>query len=648
MQRALFYSVLFIFYLLQLKDLHSQDIMDTVVHLHEVRIFAKKPLRERTLVISEIDSITIREHAGGGMEELLSNQSLIYIRSYGYGALSTASFRGSSPGHTRVYWNDLEINDPASGQVDFSLIPVCFVDEIKLYHGGSSMQEGAGGLGGMVKMRTVPRWKDGVKGSLVHNSGSFNSHRTNAGFSAGNERIYSRLKVYRESSDNDFEFINDANGQRKTQRYEGADFLKRGLLGDLYLKDRQNGIFSFHAWIQSNNRNFAPVMSYLGPERKENQKDKFLRLVSQWTNYGDFLRSEISLGLSVGELGYDLQQKGENLIFSSLSKSWSIHSRYEAELKPGPSTRFRSETSFDYKRAEYQDLKFNSGFSADRPEAGTSVSVFHEFPFPVSVSALVRMEVYGDEISPVSPSAGIAYKPEYLKGVTLKTNLSRNYHFPDLNDLHWIPGGNPDLKPETGYLTDASVEYDLPKRHVSVNTSFTAFYSLTDNWILWRPGEYGFWISENIERVKSRGFEQMLKIEFNPDNFKFRLNCNYSFTKATFSGENGEKINRIENQLIYMPVHKLNGNMMVEWDQLKMVYQFLHTGLRFTTTDNDPELALPAFNLHDLKLYRGIELNNFNVGLGFGVYNLFNTHYQVVHSRPMPGRHINFQLRIDF
>lgn len=38
----------------------------------------------------------------------------------------------------------MNINNPMLGQVDFSLIPVWFVDQTELYHGGSSLQDGSG------------------------------------------------------------------------------------------------------------------------------------------------------------------------------------------------------------------------------------------------------------------------------------------------------------------------------------------------------------------------------------------------------------------------------------------------------------------------------------------------------------------------
>ena len=64
--------------------------------------------------------------------ELLSENSVIYIKSYGSGGLSTASFRGTGAGHTQLTWNDININNPMVGQFDLSLVPAGFIDDINI------------------------------------------------------------------------------------------------------------------------------------------------------------------------------------------------------------------------------------------------------------------------------------------------------------------------------------------------------------------------------------------------------------------------------------------------------------------------------------------------------------------------------------
>jgi iron complex outermembrane receptor protein len=649
MKKIIFHSISFFILVSVGFSGFTQDIMDTVVHLNEVMIFSQKPLKDRALVASEIDSINIRESNVSGLAELLSSNSNIYIRSYGYGALSTASFRGTSASHTRVFWNDMEINDPASGQVDFSLIPVSFVEEIKLYHGGSSVRHSAGGLGGVILLNSLPAWKQDTRVSIGQELGSFNTWTTNLSVSSGKKNWYYKINGYHESSANDFTYTNTSNGLRNIERYENADFKKTGLQGDIYLKRNNKGIFSMHTWLQRSDRNFAPVMSYLGPGRTENQADKVIRWVSRYKYYGEILNSEISTGFARNELNYYLKEDSEsNYIFDTHSDSWNIFSRYEGDLSLGASTRLRTESNFSLKNSKFEDDKMRSGYSAKRVEAGSSLSLHHEFSFPVTTYALVRMDLYGDKISPLSPAAGIEFSPENLYGFTFKSNLSRNYHFPDLNDLYWIPGGNPSLLPENGYMTDAAIDYQFNNSRLNFTSSLTFFHSVIDNWILWKPGEFGFWRAENLEKVRSRGIEHRFSIKFKDENLSARLSATYSLTRTNRVDGNSDGIFSEAPQLIYTPVHKANLNMAFNPGKFKFSYQYLFTGRRYTTTDNDPDLALDPFHLQNLKIARTMELEDFSFELGFGIFNIFDTDYQVIRSRPMPGRHYNLMLKATF
>lgn len=65
-------------------------------------------------------------HKTRSLAELLTDHTSIYIKSLGTGALSTASFRGTSASQTRVNWNGINITPPLSGTFDFSQIPVFF------------------------------------------------------------------------------------------------------------------------------------------------------------------------------------------------------------------------------------------------------------------------------------------------------------------------------------------------------------------------------------------------------------------------------------------------------------------------------------------------------------------------------------------
>ena len=627
----------------------AQDVMDTVVHIYEVRVFAQTSPEEKGLVTSEIDSIELSNNPAEDLSTLLSNNSFIYMRSYGHGGLSTVSFRGTAASHTKVYWNDIEINDPAAGQTDFSLIPVSFIDEVKIYHGGSSLQKGSGAIGGSIHLNALPVWEDEVRSTLYQKSGSFNTHYSFAGISGAKRNVSFRIRAFRRMSDNDFEYLNTSNGLWNRERLKYASSLKKGGQTDLFIKSNGKGIFSFHGWYQDSDRNFAPVMSYMGPARKENQQDRTYRFAGKWKYYGNKLISRITAGISANELNYFLgMNEPRTVIYQTRSNSSSLQLRYDGEANLSSSTKLKILGELSHMKAHYDDLKKETDFNAKRPEAGMSLSLHHKFDFPVAIYTLLRKDIYGDKISPFMPAAGIEYSPSILSGLSFKTNLSRNYHYPDLNDLFWIPGGNPDLEPEVGYSSDVSVNYRLMMNEHELKTSLTGYYSSIDNWILWKPGEYGFWKAENLARVNSHGIEYQVNTDIKLNRLKFYLAGTYAYTRTVNREKEIQGDASYGKQLIYLPVHKANMNFFVQRKYFRIAYDLYAAGKRFVTTDNDPSQALDPYVLHDIKISGNFSFHDFQFESGLEVKNLLNTDYQVIKSRPMPGRNYGIWLKVMF
>ena len=55
-------------------------------------------------------------------------------------------------------------------------------------------------------------------------------------------------------------------------------------------------------------------------------------------------------------------------------------------------------------------------------------------------------------------SAGLQYRIVDEKDYFLKANISRNSKIPSMNEMFWIPGGNPDLKNEYAFIYELTGE----------------------------------------------------------------------------------------------------------------------------------------------------------------------------------------------
>lgn len=287
------------------------------------------------------------------------------------------------------------------------------------------------------------------------------------------------------------------------------------------------------------------------------------------------------------------------------------------------------------------DEKTGEGYQADRVETGVQVRAAQTWSEKWSTYLLLTQDWIDGKRAVIVPAVGASLQalPEHLE---VGLNLGRNYHAPTLNDLYWVPGGNPDLVPEEGYQGDLGIKSTLISDSLTnIDLSANLFVSLIDNWILWRPGEFRYWSPENLETVLARGTELQLKASRRSVYGTLKLNTNYAFTRTNQT----EPIR--SPQLIYIPVHK--GNVMIHWDyhSWNLTYQFVYTSERYTSTAEELSYhRLPAFTLHNLGLGKQFILGKTLWDVRLQVRNLLDTDYQTILWRAMPGRNYSLDLTL--
>ncbi|MCK9322204.1 MAG: TonB-dependent receptor [Bacteroidales bacterium] len=632
--------------------IYGQGMTDSTFILNQVEINAQRSINERGLNITKIDSLIVRKSANSSLSELLSKHSPVFIKSYGQGSLATASFRGTAASHTQVEWNGININNPMLGQVDFSLIPVYFIDEVLLFHGGSSLQKGSGALGGSVIVNSEPDWKNGFNADLIQTVGSFGTYQSYVKLKASNNKILYDLRLFHEQSKNNFQFYNNANGLFNHVNQQNADYIKIGALLNTYYRLGKNNLISVNIWGQTASRNLPPIMSYEGTNRDEYQEDYELRISGKWKLYKNKFKSELNSGYSKTNLNYFLAHNtplGIFVNYDSKSNTQSIYNKYSFDYKPFKKTIITGMANFNYHKIHIYEAGQQTGYDKTRAETGLKVSVHREFFNRLTAYGLVYSEFVDNRFTPIMPSVGLEYEVLKDQNVYLKTNFTRNYHQPSLNDLYWQPGGNDKLKPEQGYTGDIALDYSFKKNSVFVvNTSLGGYMSYINDWIIWRPGEYRFWQAENIKTVFARGIEVTLSGRVLVSEFNFELFTNYTFTKTTNEGEISPEDNSVGKQLMYIPLHKANLMFSAGYKGFKFSYNLALNGERYTTSSNEiTRHVLPKYSLHDI--YFGKEMLVFGKSLEvqFRINNLFNLDYQAILWRAMPGRNYKIFVKIS-
>ncbi len=644
--------------------------------LGEVVVRAKRPMKEIGVTKTTFDSAMLKENIALSMADILAFNSSIFVKSYGRATLSTVAFRGTSPSHTQVTWNGMRINNPMLGMTDFSTIPSYFIDQASLLHGTSSVNETGGGLGGLVKLATEPDTPEGFNVQYVQGIGSFSTFDEFARLTYGSDKWHVSTRAVHSSSPNNYKYINhdkkvniyddDHNiiGQyHPKERNRSGAFRDTHILQEVYYNTLKGDRLGLNAWYIDSNRELPMLTTDYGNEAdfENRQREQTFRSVLSW----DHTRSKWKAGLKGGYIhtwmAYDYRREVSEGNWASMTRSRSkvntIYGQAEGEYTPSRKWFFTANLSAHQHFVRSQDRniilqdgdKAIVGYDKGRIELSGSASAKWQPIDRLGMSVVVREEMFGSDWSPLIPAFFIdgVVLPE--GNVTLKGSISRNYRVPTLNDLYFLPGGNPDLRNEHGFTYDLGTSFEIGKKEVySLSGSVTWFDSRIDDWIIWLPTTKGFFSPRNVKEVHAYGVEVTGNLGVQPFKGWFLdLNGSYSWTPSINEGEKMSPADQsVGKQLPYVPKHSASLTGRLSWRSWGFLYKWCWYSERFTMSSNDYTLTghLPEYFMSNISLEKGLSFKPVDLSLKLAVNNLFNEDYLSVLSRPMPG--INFEFFI--
>ncbi|MCH5228698.1 MAG: TonB-dependent receptor plug domain-containing protein [Muribaculaceae bacterium] len=657
-------------------------VQEDVTHLDELTVMARRPMKEIGLEKTVFDSLVLKENIALSMADVLTYNSSVYVKSYGRATLSTVAFRGTSPSHTQVSWNGIRINSPMLGMTDFSSIPAYFVDQATLLHGTSSVNESGGGIGGLVKLATIPDAPPGFNLQYVQGIGSFSTFDEFLRFTYKNSHWLSSTRIVYSSSPNDYTYVNhdkkiniydeDHNiiGQYypKEKNRSGA-YKDLQLLQEIYYNTLKGNRLGWSIWYVDSNRELPMLTTDYGNERQfENkQRENTLRTVLSWNHYKSDWDLQLKAGYIFTWLAYDYKKEITEGFWSHMTRSRShvnsLFASTDANYYLGNNWLFSAGISLNqhFVRSEDKNIilqqgnKATIGYDKARLELSGYVSAKWQPINSLGLGLVLREEYFGDKVAPLIPAFFADWRifqnswSQHPSSLILKGSVSRNYRFPSLNDLYFLPGGNPDLKSESGFTYDIGFSFDyVISKRITLNISSNWFDSKIKDWILWLPTTKGFFSPKNVKTVHAYGIETTAEAGLDLGG-NWRLNFNGSFSWTPSINE-GEKISpadqSIGKQLPYVPRYSASATGRLTWKSWAFLYKWNYYSERFTMSSNDYTLTghLPEYFMNNISLEKNFSFKPVDLQLKLAVNNLFNEDYLSVLSRPMPG--INFEFFI--
>lgn len=604
---------------------HAQKVVDT---LKEVDVKSKHNVTGDVKVnefspgqkVTSIDTATLQQYRMQSVGDLLAQQVPVFIKSYGFNALSTLSFRGASSAQSQVLWNGVPIQNAALGVADVSTLPVMLMSRVNVVYGGSAALWGSGNVGGALLLESEkPSFESGKHTiSLNAATGSFGQYAAGIGAAASGRKWYVSVKAMGQTAANNYAYT-DASG--KAQDMSNSRLQSGSVLLHAVYKSGDQSTIGLFAWYQDYNREIPPT-TYESYSVKK-QVDGSLRLLLDWDKKADhgawyarssLIRDDIRYDdtevlLHTVSVAYQYYQEagwrhrwnkaGQLLVFVPVQLSWmTVPFTHETKHQ----SRVAVAAAYDIKLLKDK----------------------------LNIAANVRGEtINGSSI--LLPGADASYTLTHW--LLLRANVQRTYRTPTLNELYYYPGGNPSLKPEQGWNEDAGYAVDLTWGRFMLHHDVSVFNRNIQDWIIWLGS--AIWTPHNIAEVHSRGTETENKVEYRIDKWTLHAGVNTAYTLATTVKSNIQNDGSIGKQIPYTPRYNGQLNIGFTHGRLYVNYNHTYTGYRFTVTDESEWLE--PYNTGNLQLMYNAKLGARPVQLSAQCNNIWNQQYSVVGYRPMPG-----------
>jgi len=549
----------------------------------------------------------------------LQQQSNFYVNTSSPNGLATLSLNGIAAKSIPIIWQNHNLNSVMNGITDLNLLDNFLFNQLEVRYADSFEQAGWGGSAATVELRD----QHNSTVQMQHQLGSFGKQKIGLAYNQQYQNVKNTAKFFYTKADNDFIIFHpQANKQKQTNNAIKA----WGILNNTNFALNNKHIFDVNLWWQNTNREIATAL--FASNNKSSQIDSTFRINLAWQY------EPLKLKASVAYFNELNAYNNPQLSIKGIHKTTALKGYVAHHKKINNVFILNNSISYNYFRAN------STNFESDEIRNSVllkSVLLYQFIKIPLKLKADVVLDFTDNQLLPVRPGIYALYNfNSYLK---IGAQLSRHYNLPTFNDLYWVPGGNANLLPENGYVSNLHFTYNNENKLFK----FSLISNSVNNEIVWLPG-LAYWSPENINQLRSKGFSVKAKQLFsiNTQN-KIAATFNYNYLEAKNIEDNNER----NFQLIYRPKHKASINFTYHIkEKIQLNYSHQITSKRFTTTDNIN--SVPSFNTANFSANYKVKINKAKLHIEASVLNIFNTYYEITANRPMPGTHFLITTNLNF
>jgi len=579
----------------------------------------------------KVDSATQSNFLSSSVAQMLLRQNIAFVRSYGPANIASLSVRGSTAQQTAVIWNGVNINNPMLGQTDVSLLPVGLFDDISLQKGALSGYWGSGAMAGALNLQSGAQSKGlSIKASSSYSTLQNFTQWVSADLSHG--KWSSSTKMLADLSANKYQFYRNADSLT-VQTQSHAQTRQYALMQDLGLKINDKQQIGLHVWLQDAERQVPYTLQEIKQDAIQN--DRTFRGMLDWK----FRQNKYQLTARAAFFNESLIYKNETYSI----RSDNFFNTALADLEG----QFHLPKGFTLVAGSSNSVSFAKTQGYEKEQQFSRISLFENISWKnhrINAGIYGRQEIFNSEV--FVPTGGLTASVSIFKWLIGKVNAGTIYRYPTLNDLYWNPGGNKDLKPETGVSAEGSLQMNFTLQKFTFTVSGALFSRNVKNWIMWLPGKNGIWSPQNVLAVWSRGGETHSEITYKTKKTRVSLNVITNYVRSTRTETVLQNDESKGMQLPYVPMYSGSGILSVMYKNTSLRAVYSYTGYRYLTSDNYNYLS--PYHIFDLRLSHTLYLKHVLLDLFVEGNNLLNENYFSMAQYPMPLRNFKTGITLQY
>lgn len=610
--------------------LHA-EITDTVIVLKEVE--AKGVRFEAFSTGAKVfafDSIMLSTSKQQSLADLLAQNSLVQVTSYGPAGHAGVRMRGGSADHTTVVWNGINIKPPMSGEINYSSLTLNTIDNIFIQPGGSNTMYGTGAATGVIYLiSSMPVDSSGLSTTVNMEGGSFETGKISGNLSYSGKKFTTRFCAGYQMSANNFRFKNLDKFGKPLERLQHAAFSN-------YSFSQQNAIrFNYHSklesdiWYTSHSKDIPSLTSsYIAGKTAQTDDDIRAALNYSYSNQNWFFKYR--LGLLASQTDYQDYSPTTNTFNNTLHKSFSFVNEIEGKYNLNPLNKIY--LGINNTRQKASSESYVSSVSRNHISLFGRYNVLL-FRQKLKLNSEIRQEIVDSKLIPFVCSAGWQF--DFIKNFALKAIGSKLYSLPDLNDLYWgenaYSRGNPNLKPESGWSGEVGVIKKINGTFVKLSNEFTYYTIQMKDAIVWLPSDSdGKWEPQNYNTTHTEGIEYVGQALFIMENSSMSVDLSYAYTDSKAEKSDSDKT-LIQRR--YIPKHKAVLALAYSYRKISIMFTQSYVGKRKV---DESSLTLDPYLLANLSVNYRFLIKKVSISSYIKIENLYNTNYQVMAGYAQP------------